>query len=109
MKTIIAEKPSVAREIAQLLNASERKEGYLTGNGYCVTWALGHLVSLGMPEDYGIRGFDQDSLPIFPNPFQLTPRKTKQSNTYKPDPSAKPEKRKQIILAGKGESQKETE
>lgn len=88
MKAIIAEKPSVAREIAQLLNASERKEGYLTGNGYCVTWALGHLVSLGMPEDYGIRGFDQASLPIFPNPFRLTPRKTKQSNTYKPDLSA---------------------
>jgi len=88
MKAIIAEKPSVAREIAQLLNASERKEGYLTGNGYCVTWALGHVVALGMPEDYGIRGFDQASLPIFPNPFLLTPRKTKQSNTYKPDPSA---------------------
>lgn len=88
MKAIIAEKPSVAKEIAQLLNASERKEGYLTGNGYCVTWALGHLVSLGMPEDYGIRGFDQASLSVFPDPFRLTPRKTKQSNTYKPDSSA---------------------
>lgn len=88
MKCIIAEKPSVAREIAQLLNANERKEGYLEGNGYCVTWALGHLVSLGMPEDYGIRGFNKASLPIFPNPFQLTPRKTKQANHYQPDPSA---------------------
>jgi len=88
MKAIIAEKPSVAREVAKLLNASERNDGYLTGNGYCVTWALGHLVSLGMPEDYGIRGFDKASLPIFPDPFQLTPRKTKQPNTYKPDPSA---------------------
>ena len=45
MKAIIAEKPSVAREIAQLLNANERKEGYLEGNGYCVTWALGQLES----------------------------------------------------------------
>jgi DNA topoisomerase-3 len=88
MKAIIAEKPSVAREIAQILNVYERKDGYFEGNGYCVTWALGHLVSLGMPEDYGIRGFDKASLPIFPNPFILTPRKTKQSNTYKPDPSA---------------------
>lgn len=88
MKCVIAEKPSVAREIAQLLNANERKEGYLEGSDYCVTWALGHLVSLGMPEDYGIRGFDKTSLPIFPNPFQLTPRKTKQANHYKPDPSA---------------------
>lgn len=58
MKAIIAEKPSVAREIAQILDANNRKDGYFEGNGYCVTWALGHLVSLGMPEDYGIRGFD---------------------------------------------------
>lgn len=90
MKAIIAEKRSVAREIAQLLNANERKGGYLEGNGYCVTWALGHLVSLGMPEDYGIRGFDKASLPIFPDPFLLTPRTLKKQNQrgYQPDPSA---------------------
>jgi DNA topoisomerase-3 len=45
MKTIIAEKPSVAREIATLVGAKNRKEGYLEGNGYVVTWAFGHLVS----------------------------------------------------------------
>lgn len=90
MKAIIAEKPSVAREIAQLLNANERKDGYLEGNGYCVTWALGHLVSLGMPEDHGIRGFDKASLPIFPNPFLLVPRSIKKQNQkgYQPDHSA---------------------
>lgn len=90
MKAIIAEKPSVAREIAQLLNANERKDGYLEGNGYCVTWALGHLVSLGMPEDHGIRGFDKASLPIFPDPFILIPRPIKKQNQkgYQPDPSA---------------------
>jgi DNA topoisomerase-3 len=69
MKTIIAEKPSVAREIAGLLGASDKKDGYLTGNGYFVTWAFGHLIGLGMPEDYGISGFDKASLPILPNPF----------------------------------------
>lgn len=90
MKTIIAEKPSVAREIAQLLNANERKDGYLEGNGYCITWALGHLVSLGMPEDYGIRGFDKASLPIFPDLFLLIPRTIKKPNqkSYQPDSSA---------------------
>jgi DNA topoisomerase-3 len=90
MKAIIAEKPSVAREIAQLLNANERKDGYLQGNEYCVTWALGHLVSLGMPEDYGIRGFEKASLPIFPDPFLLIPRNIKKQNHkgYQPDPSA---------------------
>lgn len=88
MKAIIAEKSSVAREIAQLLGAHEKKEGYLSGNGYCVTWALGHLIALGMPEDYGIRGFNKASLPIFPNPFILTPKKLKKPNGYEPDPSA---------------------
>ncbi|EFK35748.1 DNA topoisomerase 3 [Chryseobacterium gleum] len=88
MKAIIAEKPSVAREIAQLLGAHEKKDGYLSGNGYCVTWALGHLISLGMPEDYGIRGFKKASLPIFPNPFILTPKKLKKAKGYEPDPSA---------------------
>jgi DNA topoisomerase-3 len=51
MITIITEKPSVAREIAVIIRATEKKDGYLTGNGYFVTWALGHLVGLGMPED----------------------------------------------------------
>lgn len=90
MKAIIAEKPSVAREIASLLNAQEKKDGYFQGNGYCITWALGHLVSLGMPEDYGIRGFEKASLPIFPNPFLLTPRTVKKQNqkAYQSDPSA---------------------
>ncbi|MDR6485706.1 DNA topoisomerase-3 [Chryseobacterium vietnamense] len=88
MKAIIAEKPSVAREIAQLLGSHEKKDGYLSGNGYCVTWALGHLIALGMPEDYGIRGFNKASLPIFPNPFILTPKKLKKAKGYEPDPSA---------------------
>ena len=90
MKAIIAEKPSVAIEIAQVLNANERKDGYLEGNGYCITWALGHLVSLGMPEDHGIRGFDKASLLIFPDTFLLIPRPIKKQNQkgYQPDPSA---------------------
>lgn len=74
MITVIAEKPSVAREIAVILRATEKKDGYLTGNGYFVTWSIGHLVGLGMPDDYGIKGFDKASLPILPNPFLLTVR-----------------------------------
>ncbi|QQT46650.1 DNA topoisomerase 3 [Sphingobacterium multivorum] len=88
MKTIIAEKPSVAREIASLLGASEKKDGYLTGNGYFVTWAFGHLIGLGMPEDYGISGFDRTSLPILPNPFVLTVRKVKKDKGYQADAGA---------------------
>jgi DNA topoisomerase-3 len=88
MKTIIAEKPSVAREIASLLGASDKKDGYLTGNGYFVTWAFGHLIGLGMPEDYGISGFDKASLPILPNPFVLTVRKVKKDKGYQADTGA---------------------
>jgi len=88
MKTIIAEKPSVAREIAGLVGASDKKDGYLTGNGYFVTWAFGHLIGLGMPEDYGISGFDKASLPILPNPFVLTVRKVKKDKGYTADTGA---------------------
>jgi DNA topoisomerase-3 len=88
MKAIIAEKPSVARDIAQLLHVKEQKNGYLTGNGYCITWALGHLVSLAMPEDYSVPSYQRESLPIIPDPFQLTQKKTKKVKSYHPDPKA---------------------
>lgn len=88
MKAIIAEKPSVAREIAILLGATEKKDGYLTGNGYFVTWAFGHLVGLAMPRDYGIMGFDRASLPVLPNPFLLTVRKVKKDKSYTADSGA---------------------
>ena len=57
MKTVIAEKPSVAREIARVVKATRREAGYLTGNGYNVTWAFGHLVQPALPDGYGIKGF----------------------------------------------------
>lgn len=88
MKVVIAEKPSVAREIAILLGASEKKDGYLMGNGYQITWAFGHLVTLAMPEDYGISGFQKEVLPILPNPFLLTARKIKTTDGYVPDTAA---------------------
>src|SRR5690606_9155801 len=88
MKAIIAEKPSVAREIAALLGATEKRDGYQTGNGYQVTWALGHLVGLAMPEDYGVSGFQREALPILPDPFILTVRKVKKNKSYVPDSGA---------------------
>lgn len=88
MKVIIAEKPSVAREIAQIVGAKEKEDGYLAGNGYCVTWAFGHLIALGMPEDYGLSGFSKDILPILPNPYILTVRKVKKDKGYVADSGA---------------------
>lgn len=88
MKTVIAEKPSVAREIAALLGAETKNDGYFSGNGYFVTWAFGHLVGLGMPADYGISGFSKDSLPILPNPFLLTERKIRIGKEWVADKNA---------------------
>ena len=85
MKTIIAEKPSVAREIARIVGATKREEGYFEGGGYAVTWAFGHLVRLAMPDEYGIRGFVRDNLPIIPETFTLVPRQVKTDKGYKPD------------------------
>lgn len=89
MKTaIIAEKPSVAREIANIVGAKTKEDGFISGNGYMVTWALGHLVQLGMPEDYGIAGFNREHLPIIPGTFILKPRHIKDGKEYKPDAGA---------------------
>ena len=85
MKTIIAEKPSVAREIARIVGATEREEGYFTGNGYNVTWAFGHLVQPALPEGYGIRGFHPEHLPIIPQVFTLVPQQVKTDKGYKAD------------------------
>ena len=85
MKTIIAEKPSVAKEIAHIVGAGKREEGYMQGNGYYVTWAFGHLVQPAMPETYGMKGFHAENLPVIPDPFVLVPRQVKTENGYKPD------------------------
>lgn len=61
---VIAEKPSVAKDIANVLNVRERHDGYLAGNGYLVTWAFGHLVQLAMPEATAIRAFAGRTCPF---------------------------------------------
>ena len=85
MKIIIAEKPSVAREIARVVDARKREEGYFTGNGYAVTWAFGHLVQLALPEAYGIKGFNRDALPVIPDAFKLVARAEKTEKGNRPD------------------------
>lgn len=86
MKVIIAEKPSVAREIAAIVGANSRKDGYIDGNGYAVTWAFGHLVGLAMPDEYGFTGFKAEDLPILPQQFILKPRQVREGKIYKDDP-----------------------
>ena len=77
MITIIAEKPSVVREIAAIVRASSRRDGYFDGNGYMVTWAYGHLVGPDAPEKYGWSGtWDKRQLPMIPEKFTVSPLET---------------------------------
>ena len=85
---IIAEKPSVARDIARIVGANTRQDGYLEGNGYMVTWAMGHLIALAMPEAYGFSAYKAEDLPIRPNPFQLVVRQVCKNKEYISDPAA---------------------
>lgn len=86
MIALIAEKPSVAKDIARIVGATQKCDGYLSGNGYLVTWAFGHLVQLAMPEAYGVANFRRESLPIIPVQFQLVPRQTRVGKEHKADP-----------------------
>lgn len=71
MQLIIAEKPSVAQSIAAALEVKERKQGYLQGKGYLVSWCVGHLVELAEPEAYGDYGkWQYADLPILPDKWQ---------------------------------------
>ena len=77
MIAIIAEKPSVGQDIARVIGATEKTDGYMAGNGYLVTWALGHLVSLAMPSAYGYGKASHEDFPMLPEPFQLVVRQFK--------------------------------
>ena len=95
---IIAEKPSVARDIARIVGASNKQEGYLAstpsadfqleGSDYVVTWAMGHLIALAMPEAYGFSAYKAEDLPIRPNTFQLVVRQVRKDKEYVSDPAA---------------------
>ena len=85
---IIAEKPSVARDIARIVGAAVKQDGYLEGNGYLITWAMGHLITLAMPEAYGFSAYKAEDLPIRPLPFQLIVRQICKDKEYISDPAA---------------------
>ena len=72
MELVIAEKPSVAQSIAAVLGATQRKDGYLEGNDYLVSWCVGHLVELAQPESYeeAWKKWSYDNLPIIPQEWQ---------------------------------------
>jgi len=73
MIVCIAEKPSVAKDIADILGAKTRHDGYLEGNGYQVTWTFGHLCSLKAPDEYTSdwKRWDLSTLPMIPPKFGI--------------------------------------
>src|SRR5881275_687129 len=75
MRVVLAEKPSVARELASFLGANSRHDGYFEGRGCQVTWALGHLVTLKEPQDYdpALKRWSLETLPFVPERFGLKP------------------------------------
>ena len=84
---VISEKPSVAQAIAKVLGANKRQDGYLEGNGYLVSWCVGHLVELAMPESYDEKysKWRYDDLPILPDKwkYQVSTATRKQFNILK--------------------------
>ena len=86
-RLVLAEKPSVGRDIARVLGCKKETHSYIEGNDYIVTWALGHLVSLADPEQYGkeYKEWNMDVLPMMPKHWKLTVLKktSKQFQTVK--------------------------
>ena len=72
MQLVVAEKPSVAKSIAHVIGATDRKDGYLEGNGYLVSWCVGHLVELAQPDVYSDewKKWTYESLPMIPGVWQ---------------------------------------
>lgn len=89
MKIVIAEKPSVARELAKVFGATGKKDGYIEGKGYSFTWAFGHLLQLAPPQDYGFYGWRIQHLPMLPQRFKLAIRKIKTKDGMVEDPGVR--------------------
>ena len=77
MRVVVAEKPAVARDLARVLGATQRRNGYLEGNGLRVTWCFGHMCQLEEPGHYDAawKRWSLDALPMLPSPFALRVRK----------------------------------
>jgi DNA topoisomerase-3 len=97
MKIVIAEKPSVARELAKVFGATGKKDGYIEGKGYSFTWAFGHLLQLAPPQEYGFIGWRRQHLPMLPAKFKLAIRKIKTKDGLVEDPGV----RKQLEIIRK--------
>lgn len=90
MQLVVTEKPSVAQAISHVIGAKERKDGYMEGNGFLVSWCVGHLVELAQPEMYSEawKKWSYESLPMIPEQWQHEVKKetaTQYKNLEKSD------------------------
>lgn len=88
MIAILTDKPNVGKEIARILGAHTREDGYMSGNGYMVTWTFGNMLSLAMPKDYGMGRPERGDFPINPVPFRLMVKHIKTDTGWIPDINA---------------------
>ena len=87
MIAIVTDRPNVGREIARVLGADRKENGYMTGNGYMVTWTYGNMLSLAMPKDSGTAHVEWKDFPLLPPSF-LTVRHVKTDTGWNPDINA---------------------
>lgn len=87
MIAIVTDKPNVGREIARVLGADRKENGYMSGNGYMVTWTYGNMLSQAMPKDTGTAWVERENFPLLPPPF-LTVRHVKTDTGWNPDINA---------------------
>ena len=87
MIAIVTDKPNVGREIARVLGADRKENGYMSGNGYMVTWTYGNMLSLAMPKDSGTAHVEWKDFPLLPPSF-LTVRHVKTDTGWNPDINA---------------------
>lgn len=88
MIAILTDKPNVGKEIARILGATTKENGYMVGNGYMVTWTFGNMLSLAMPKDYGIEQPEREDFPLNPTSFKLMVKHVKTDTGWIPDINA---------------------
>lgn len=88
MIAILTDRPNVGKEIARIVGAHKFEKGYMTGNGYMVTWTFGNMLSLAMPKDYGNAKLERKDFPLVPGDFRLMVKHVRTDEGWIPDISA---------------------
>ena len=88
MIAIVTDKPAVGKEIAKVVGATKCENGYMTGNGYLVTWTFGNMLSLAMPGAYGFGRMEREDFPVVPQEYRLIPKHVKSDGGWIPDAGA---------------------